>query len=491
VEPIPTNIGRYVVEELVGVGAMGRIYKAHDPDIRRTVAIKLISTKLMSSADRADYVRRFRREAEAAARCVHANIVTIYDFAVHEGEPFLAMEFVSGTSLRQVLDERPVLGVGEAVGIMLQVLDALACMHAQSVIHQDIKPANVMLTPRKLVKVGDFGVSRISSTETTTTSFATAGTPAYMSPEQCRGAVVDGRSDLFAAGTMLYEMVAGQRAYSGRNVTEVSHRIQNDRLPLLPAELRAAVPRLQLVLERATEKHPADRFDSAVDMAKALRQVVDSLGEDATRLQAAEQATRRSIQSAAETGPPSQGSASRPSSSYERSPPGPSPPTVSQHATTALASPSQPGVQLLEADTLKAIEEKLKGYVGPIANVLIRTAANRSRSVEEFCAEMILAVRDAERERFRREIDGLVRSRRTSTSAGTTSLGSRSIASSLPEQELARAQAALTEFVGPIARILVRQVAAHATTVEALWQGLANHIESPAERASFLQRRPR
>src|SRR5262249_46281323 len=151
---------------------MGRIFKAHDPDIRRTVAIKLISTRLMSSADRADYVRRFRREAEAAARCVHANIVTVYDFALHEGEPFLAMEFVYGTSLRQTLDEKSVMGVGEAIGVMLQVLDALECMHGQGVIHQDIKPANIMLTPNKLVKVGDFGVSRISNTETTTT-FAT------------------------------------------------------------------------------------------------------------------------------------------------------------------------------------------------------------------------------------------------------------------------------------------------------------------------------
>src|SRR5215470_4140752 len=265
---------------------MGRIYKAHDPNIRRTVAIKLISTKLMSSADRTDYIRRFRREAEAAARCVHPNIVTVYDFALHEGEPFLAMEFVYGTSLRQTLDEKPVMPVGDAVGIMLQVLGALEAMHAQGVIHQDIKPANIMLTPQHQVKVGDFGVSRFTNTETTST-FVTAGTPAYMSPEQCRGEQVDGRSDLFAAGTTLFEMVTGRRAFAGRNVTEVSHRIQNDRLPLLPADVRAAVPRLQLVLERATEKHPEDRFVSATDMREALKHVQESLGEDGTRVQAA------------------------------------------------------------------------------------------------------------------------------------------------------------------------------------------------------------
>ncbi len=327
-DPIPSNIGRYVVESLVGAGAMGRIYKAHDPDIRRTVAIKLISTKLMSGAERADYIRRFRREAEAAARCVHPNIVTIYDFALHEDQPFLAMEFVYGISLRETLDETPVMPVPDAVGVMLQVLDALASMHAQGVIHQDIKPANIMLTPKKQVKVGDFGVSKITNTETMT-AFTTAGTPAYMSPEQCRGEEVDGRSDLFSAGTMLFEMVAGERAFSGRNVTEVSHRIQNERLPLLPAELRAAVPRLQLLLERATGKHPEDRFDSAADMADALRQVLASLGDDATRLQAGAGAAR--------------------SESY--------PPTVK------VTSPSQPP---RDPAMLRLLEDKLRVHVGPI-----------------------------------------------------------------------------------------------------------------------------
>ena len=114
-QPLPPNIGRYVVEELVGVGGMGQIYRAHDPVLRRTVAIKLISTKLMSGADRADYIKRFRREAEAAARCAHPNIVGIYDFALHEEQPYLAMEFVAGSSLRQLLDDAPVMDIPGAI----------------------------------------------------------------------------------------------------------------------------------------------------------------------------------------------------------------------------------------------------------------------------------------------------------------------------------------------------------------------------------------
>jgi eukaryotic-like serine/threonine-protein kinase len=499
VEPVPTTIGRYVVEGLVGIGAMGRIYKAHDPDIRRTVAIKLISTKLMSSADRADYIRRFRREAEAAARCVHPNIVTVYDFALHEGEPFLAMEFVYGISLRQALDEKPVMPVGEAIGIMLQVLDALHSMHGQGVIHQDIKPANIMLTPKHQVKVGDFGVSRISNTDTTSTMM-TAGTPAYMSPEQCRGEQVDGRSDLFAAGTTLYEMLAGRRAYAGRNVTEVSHRIQNDRLPLLPAELRAAVPRLQLVLQRATGKHPEDRFDTAADMADALRQVLSGASEDATRVQAGGTTnserypptvrvdpSARSLDSPSrppEPPSPPADQSSRPPEPPSRPPEQPSPP---------LESTSRPPGPPLDSEALRVVEEKLTSYVGPIAPVLVRAAASRGRSIEELCAELALSVADeAERERFRREVERLLRPLRTPTGGTTSSQGSQPpTAARLPDQELERAQAALTEFVGPIARVLVRQAATRASTVEALWQALANNIESPGERTAFLKKRPR
>src|SRR6185295_16406723 len=283
-EPLPPNIGRYVVEELVGVGGMGQIYRAQDPVLRRTVAIKLISTKLMSGADRADYIKRFRREAEAAARCSHPNIVAVYDFALHEEQPYLAMEFVRGRSLRQLLDDAPVMDVPDAIAIITQVLDALTAAHEQGVIHRDIKPGNIMLTAEHRVKVGDFGISTLMNVETTTV-FSTIGTPSYMSPEQCRGDdVVDGRSDIFSAGATLYEMVTGERAFQGRNVTEVSRRIQNDQLPLLPAHVRNAAPRLQLVLERAMGKHPEDRFDTGADMADALRQVLRETSPDSTRV---------------------------------------------------------------------------------------------------------------------------------------------------------------------------------------------------------------
>jgi serine/threonine protein kinase len=467
VEPLPTTIGRYVVENLVGIGGMGRIFKAYDPEIHRPVAIKLISTRLMSGADSEEYIRRFRREAQAAARCAHPNIVAIYDFALHEGQPFMAMEFVHGVSLRQALDAAPVMAVPDAIRIMLQVLDALASAHEFGVIHQDVKPANIMLTPEMRVKVADFGISRFVNTEITSIS-SSMGTPNYMSPEQCHGDPVDVRSDIFSVGATLFEMVTGMRAFPGHNLADVTHRIRFDRLPLLPAPVRAAAPRLQLVLERAMEKQPEDRFNSGREMAEALRQLLGSFGRDDDK----EDKTRVSPISGttggvAATPPDSQRALQRDTGS----------------------GPLRPESQI-DPDTLRALEEKLVGYVGPIARVLVRTTAGRSRSVSDLCSQLLLSVTDqAERERFRREVDALIRSR-SPVASGPPSRGDRSgPRDRLPEHELERVQEALAQYVGPIARVLVRRATADATSVDALWLSLSNHIESPAERSAFLRQR--
>ena len=453
--PLPPRIGRYVVENLVGIGGMGQIFKAHDPDIGRPVAIKLISTELMSSTGRAEYIKRFRREAQAAARCAHPNIVAIYDFALHEGQPFIAMEFVYGASLRQALDAAPVMAVPDAVRIMLQVLEALASAHDQGVVHQDVKPANIMLTPDMRVKVADFGICRFVNMEVTITT-SSMGTPNYMSPEQCRGGPVDGRSDLFAAGATLFEMVTGERAFAGHNVAEVTHRIQNQPLPMLPAPVRAVAPRLQLVLERAMGKQPEDRFDTGHEMAEALRQVIGGGRGDE------QQPTRVSPMPVAGVAP----------------------------AQKAPAD-ARPGTEpRLDADTLQALEHKLTDYVGPIARILVRTTSGRSRSVADLCSQLALSIADsAEREQFRREVDLLIRSR-TPVADGAAPPGARPARSErLPEHELERVQEALAQYVGPIARVLVRRATADASSVEALWLSLSNHIDSPAERSAFLRLR--
>jgi eukaryotic-like serine/threonine-protein kinase len=487
-DPLPARIGRYVVESLVGVGGMGQIYKAHDPDIRRTVAIKLISTRLMSRADSADYIRRFRREAETAARCAHPNIITIYDFALHEGEPFLAMEFVYGMSLREALEEKSAMAVPDAIQVMLQVLDALDSAHEQGVIHQDIKPANIMLTPQMKAKVADFGISRFAHMDVTSAS-SSMGTPNYMSPEQCRGAAVGPRSDLFSAGATLFEMVAGAPAFAGANAAEVTYRIVNESLPALPAAVRSVAPRLQFVLERAMGKQPENRFESGHAMAEALRQVLgDPNGPETAEI------TRLSIAeaiAAIPTGPP----VGQPDEPPGGSPAGPrAGPPVGSGSESSAGSPIGPPTDSsipwpIEAGTLQMLEQKLASYVvGPIARIMVRAAAGRTSSLEALCAELAASLPEgAERERFRRDVAPLMPARRPPATDDVPSHGHQGHA--LPEPELERAQRAMTQYVGPIARVLVRQAAREAQSVDGLWQALATHIEQPAERAAFLRQR--
>ncbi len=264
--PLPELIGRYRVERIVGRGAMGVIYQATDPVIGRTVAIKLIRADILDGEDRADFVARFQREAQAAGRCVHPNIVAIYDFSMHDGNPFLVMEFVKGDSLGQVLRQRGKLPPQEAVAVTLQVLAALGGAHAVGVVHRDVKPANILLLPDSRVKMTDFGIARFDNSDLTRHG-TMIGTLSYMSPEQCMGEEVDARSDLFSAASVLYEMLSGSRAFTGGSSAELTYRLINEN----PPDIAGLADGLQAVLRRALAKVPAQRFSSTLEMAEALR----------------------------------------------------------------------------------------------------------------------------------------------------------------------------------------------------------------------------
>ena len=215
--PLPAQIGRFPIEALLGKGAMGVVYKAHDPNIDRPVAIKLIHAELLRGDSRPGYLARFRNEAKVAGRCVHSNIVAVYDYSVHGDSPYLVMEYVEGIDLGRAMRNHMPIDDAAVVHITLQVLDALSYAHSLDIVHRDIKPGNIMLTARSGLKVADFGISRLISFEATQ-SAAVLGTPSYMAPEQCRGAVVDGRSDLFSLGCVIYELLAGERAFVGRTM---------------------------------------------------------------------------------------------------------------------------------------------------------------------------------------------------------------------------------------------------------------------------------
>ncbi len=271
----PENIGPYHITGKLGEGGMGIVYSAHDSRLDRPVAVKTIR----ASGDDASGRKRFLREAQSAARVNHPNICLLYDIGEEDGRPFLVMELLQGESLASRLTRGPML-VPEAVQIVLSVLAALAALHRSSVVHRDLKPSNVFLSTQG-VKLLDFGLAKPVAAPQTSDSAteidltqpgAIAATPRYASPEQLTGKPVDARSDLFSAGSMLFEMLAGKQAFQGNSAIEIFHAILYDSPPTLSGSPAAVA--VNRILQRALAKDPDSRFPDADSMAAELRSVI-------------------------------------------------------------------------------------------------------------------------------------------------------------------------------------------------------------------------
>ncbi len=263
------NLGKYELRREIGRGAMGVVYEGYDPMIKRVVALKTIRSDQLAGEESATVIARFRREAQAAGRLSHPNIVPIYDFGEDGGVWFIAMEFVKGRELKEYFEANERFSMPDIVRIMSQMLDALDYSHRQGVIHRDIKPANVFLLDDGTVKVADFGIAHIDSSSLTQVG-TVLGTPSYMSPEQIMGLPVDGRSDLFSAGVILYQFLTGERPFAGSATTTMQKVLKEDPLP--PSTLNVQLlPEMDAVVRKALAKRPDERFQSAKEFAGALR----------------------------------------------------------------------------------------------------------------------------------------------------------------------------------------------------------------------------
>jgi eukaryotic-like serine/threonine-protein kinase len=271
-----TQLGKYEIRREVAHGAMGVVYEAYDPLIRRRVALKTIRPDQLEGERTTDMIARFRREAQAAGRLSHPNIVPIYDFDDDAGTWFIAMEFVDGRELKECFaaDER--FRMPDIERIMTQILDALDYSHRQGVVHRDIKPANIFLLADGTVKVADFGIAHIESSNLTQVG-TVVGTPNYMSPEQIMGLPVDGRSDLFAAGVILYQFLTGERPFAGSSTTTMQKVLKEEPLP--PSTLNVQLPpAIDAVVRKALAKRADDRFQSAREFSAALRAAIHASG---------------------------------------------------------------------------------------------------------------------------------------------------------------------------------------------------------------------
>jgi eukaryotic-like serine/threonine-protein kinase len=263
------RIGRYKIVTELGRGAMGVVYKARDPVLDRTVALKTI---LMGedASGRSEYQARFFLEAKAAGKLNHPQIITIHDYGEEGDLAWMAMELLEGTELRARMQEGPI-PLAEAIDIAQQVADGLGYAHEHGVVHRDIKPSNIMLMKRGKVKIMDFGIARMRASDLKTSTGVVLGTPRYMSPEQVAGEPVDHRSDIFSLGTVLYEMVTRTSLFAGNDTPQILHNVQSFQ-PMAPSRLNPEVPAmLDFVVARALKKEPDVRYQDAYELAADLR----------------------------------------------------------------------------------------------------------------------------------------------------------------------------------------------------------------------------
>ncbi len=266
------SVGRYVLVEEIGRGSMGTVYRATDPLIERTVAVKTVHLSKLDDGSLEPRMR-FLREAKAAGRLTHPGIVAVYDVGELEDVAFIVMEFVEGRSLKEVLEAGHPVPLATAAEIVRQAADALAAAHRSGVVHRDVKPGNLMLTRAGLVKVTDFGIARIDQTQRTRTGVL-VGSPGYMSPEQLSGKPVDGRSDVFALGSLLYELATGRGPFEAERAEDVLQLMTN--IVSRPHARASAVapgvpPSIDAILDRALAKNPARRYPTAEAMSADLR----------------------------------------------------------------------------------------------------------------------------------------------------------------------------------------------------------------------------
>ena len=274
-EPGPSNVprkfARYEVERELGKGAMGVVFLGRDPVIGRRVALKTIRANGEDDSDTREFTERFLREAQAAGTLSHPNIVTIHDVGeeVETGTSFIAMEYVEGKNLKQLLKDKVSFSYDRIAEIVISVGDALDYAHRRGIVHRDVKPANIILTTDGTVKITDFGIAKMESSSLTATG-QFLGTPNYMSPEQVTGEIVDGRSDLFSLGVVLYELLTKKKPFAGDNLTSISYKIVHEDYPS-PQTYDAAIPaEFNPILARALAKDPAARFQSGKDFVRAL-----------------------------------------------------------------------------------------------------------------------------------------------------------------------------------------------------------------------------
>ncbi len=368
----PERLGKYQITGVLGEGAMGVVYRGFDPDIRRIVALKTIRKQMGEGVDAAQTAARFRNEAQAAGRLLHPGIVGVYDFGESDTRAgrvaYIAMEFVEGHTLAQYLSQKVRFSEADVASLATQLLDALAHAHENGVWHRDIKPSNVIMTKAGRIKIADFGIAR-TDTSALTMANSVLGTPMYMAPEQFMGRPIDHRVDVYGAGVVLYQLVAGRAPFIGPHEA-LMYKVVNE-VPPPPSSAEGALPggRFDAVVATALAKDPRERFANAAAFRDAVAQALGQPAPGAVSREAvfglpalSEYAPTERIVSP--FGAPFVNAGS--------------PPTNTTGAPPTHWDPS----------VLAVVESQLAKHVGPLAAVLVRRAAKECHDLPSLQARL-------------------------------------------------------------------------------------------------------
>ncbi|HUP96802.1 MAG TPA: serine/threonine-protein kinase [Usitatibacter sp.] len=448
----PSNIGKYKITRALGKGAMGMVYEGFDPVIERKVAIKTILSEYLDAAEMEEAVARFKREAQAAGRLQHPGIVGVFEYGNDADMAFIVMEYVEGQELKAALQKGHRFEVIEIFEIMKQLLTALDYSHKQGVVHRDIKPANVMLMPGPKVKIMDFGIARLESSSLTQAG-TVVGTPTHMAPEQLMGIPADGRADLWSTGVILYELLTGASPFLAETPAAVMHNVLQAE-PAPPSSLNPAIPRgFDGVVARALAKKADDRFRTAREFQAALLMALQGKSVSAT---------------------------------------------MTLKTQTAMRAPEPVPVLAVAPEALAEIERSLSRHVGPLAKVLIRKSRAEATSFDEFFHLLAEQIPNAEEQKaFLKKVAALKPTSKVPAASPEAPPAPASVgatAKSRPQftpEVLAQAEKRLASYVGPLARLLIKEAAGNSGNLRELYSQLAAHIDSEDERRDFLASLPR
>lgn len=460
----PRSLGKYPLLGVIGKGSMGILYRSMDPHIKRPVALKTIRRDLLEQAQTENFSARFRVEAQAAGGLAHPGIVSVYEYGEEDAYAYIAMEYIEGRSLRECFEQKLPFSIGQVVSILSQLLDALQYAHDRGVWHRDVKPANILVMTDGRVKVTDFGIARIESSMLTQVG-AIMGTPGFIAPEMYLGDTFDSRVDLFAAGVVLYQLLAGAPPFLGTAEKVMFKVCYETPVPPSVAGRLPSMHAFDAVVMKALARRPDDRFSSASEFRTALLEAQAHTGN-------AGGADETIIQPRPEVNTAAKESTSRP------------PPS-----TNTLVERGW------DMNDLAQIEKRLARYVGPISRVIVRRTAKETTDFVELTHLVASKIAvTAERDEFLKGA-GLIPNRVVSSSLARVDLdgGSGTHPTSFPaaqrplsQEDVARAARLLVAFMGPIAPVLAKRAAKPDTTREQFLAALASHLRDDAARARFL-----